>query len=149
VASYCSRDDLTSLGIFPDALRTISTTQQDTAIEAASDEMDGYFGARYVLPLTDWGQDVKLMCARLAIYILIASRGFNASSPGDDQLVIAHDMAERWLKRIADGSLAPRVTDSSGLAVGRVSGGVLLASSRSRGYQDDGSRCGGAFTGRR
>ena len=152
MAAYCSRTDLTNLGIFPDALRTISTTQQDAAIAAASDEMDGYLGARYKLPLTAWGQDVRLMCARLAIYICISTRGFNGNSPGDDQLILAHDMAERWLKRISDGSLALTVTDSANIESGYVSGGVKVGSNRSRGYQSDSTSTScysGGFTGRR
>jgi phage gp36-like protein len=149
VAAYCSRTDLTNLGIFADALRTISTTVQDGAIAAASDEMDGYLGSQYKLPLTAWGQDVRLMCARLTIYTLISSRGFNPNSPGDSQILDAHDMTERWLKRVADGNLALTVTDSSAVGIGHVSGGVQLTSNRSRGYQDD-ERCnGGAFTGGR
>ena len=150
MAAYCSRDDLTNLGIFADALRTTSAIKQDAAIAAASDEMDGYLGSRYKLPLSDWGQDVRLMCARLAIYILIAARGYNPESPGDAQVLEAHDMAERWLKRVSDGDLALTVTDASAQGIGYVSGGVQLLSSRSRGYQDtDGLRSGGAFTGRR
>ena len=149
MAAYCSRTDLTNLGIFADALRTTSTDKQDAAIAAASDEMDGYLGSKYKLPLSAWGQDVRLMCARLAIYILIAARGYNPESPGDAQLEVAHDMAERWLKRISDGDLALTVTDSSAQGIGHVSGGVQLTSSRSRGYQDDGTHYGGAFTGGR
>ncbi len=146
MAAYCTRAELTSLGIFSDALRTIGTDQQDTAIAAASDEMDGYLGARYKLPLTAWGQDVRLMCARLAVYNLIAVRGYNPSSPGDAQLLETHEMAERWLKRVSDGSLALTVTDSSGLEISHISGGVKLMSNAGRGYQGDDEA--GAFTGR-
>jgi phage gp36-like protein len=149
MASYCSRTDLTNLGISPDALRSISTDQQDAVIAATSDEMDGYLGSQYKLPLVAWGQDVRLMCARLAIYTLIAARGFNPDNPGDTQLLEAHDMAERWLKRVSDGSLALTVTDSSSQGPGFVAGGYQLSSNRQRGYQDDGIHCGGAFTGGR
>ena len=149
MAAYCVRADLTKLGIFSDALRTISTTDQDAAIAAVSDEMDGYLGSQYKLPLTAWGQDVVMMCARLAVYTLVSVRGFNSNSPGDNQILETHDMAERWLKRISDGSLALTVTDSSAVGIGHVSGGVQLTSNRSRGYQDDGRCNGGAFTGGR
>jgi phage gp36-like protein len=149
VAAYCTRADLTNLGISADALRSISTAQQDAVILATSDEMNGYLGSKYKLPLTAWGQDVVLMCARLAIYTLIAARGFDPQNPGDEQLLQAHDMAERWLKRISDGDLALTVTDSAQQGSGYVSGGVQLTSNRGRGYQDDGLRYGGAFTGRR
>jgi phage gp36-like protein len=146
-AAYCTRGDLTTLGIRSDALRSILVGDQDAAIASASDEMDGYLGSRYKLPLTAWGSDVRIMCARLAIYSLISARGFNPNSSGDSQLVEMRDIAERWLVRISNGSLALTVTDSSNVEAGHVSGGVQLVSNRSRGYQNDGSRCGGAFTG--
>ena len=149
MAAYCSWEDLTNLGISPDAIRSITSDQQDAVIAAASDEMDGYLGSQYKLPLVAWGQDVRLMCARLAVYILISARGFNPDNPGDSQILEAHDMAERWCKRVSDGSLALTVTDSSGQGIGAVSGGVKISSNRSRGYADDGIHCGGAFTGRR
>ena len=89
------------------------------------------------------------MCARLAVYTLISARGFNPNNPGDEQLLQAHDMAERWLKRVSDGSLALTVTDSSSQGPGYVAGGYQLSSNQQRGYQGDGTSCGGAFTGGR
>jgi phage gp36-like protein len=150
VSSYCTRAELAGLGINADALRGITTTAQDAAIVAASAEMDGYLGARYKLPLSAWGADVSMMCARLAVYLLISVRGFNANDPGDAQILEAHDMAERWLSRIAAGNLAPQVTDSAAQGAGHVSGGVMIGSNSTRGYQDaDGLEGGGAFTGAR
>lgn len=148
MAAYCSLGDLTSLGIFADALRSVSTSAMQTAIEAASDEMDGYLGSRYKLPLTAWGKDVRMMCARLSVYIIISGRGFNPNEAGDAQILELHDMAERWLKRVSDGDLALTVTDSTNLEPGHVSGGVQLFSNQSRGYQGSPYSCGGAFTGR-
>ena len=149
-AAYCTRNDLTTLGIRSDALRSVSALQQDAAIASASDEMDGYLGSRYKLPLSAWGSDVRIMCARLAIYSIISARGFNPESSGDSQLVEMRDIAERWLVRISNGSLALTVTDASNVEAGHVTGGVQLVSNRGRGYQNDDSRCGGAFTsGRR
>ena len=149
MAAYCSRTDLTNLGIPADAIRSISTDQQDAVIAAVSDEMDGYLGSQYKLPLLNWGQDVRLMCARLAIYALMAARGFNPDNPGDTQIQDAHGIAERWLKRVSDGSLALTVTDSSNQGPGFVTGGYQILSNQQRGYKSDGIHHGGAFTGRR
>ena len=148
MASYCELDDLTRLGISADAIRGIDIDQQQAAIDASSDEMDGYLGSQYKLPLTAWGKDVRLMCARLAVYTLMCARGFNPENPGDTQLLEMHDMAERWLKRVSDGSLALTVTDSSQQGIGFVAGGVQITSNGSRGYRSDGRHYGGAFTGR-
>jgi phage gp36-like protein len=146
VAEYCSLEDLTTLGIFADALRSVDPQVQEEAIRAASDEMDGYLGSRYKLPLTAWGRDVRIMCVRLSVYTIVASRGFNPNSSGDAQILEMHDLAERWMKRVSDGSLALTVTDSANLEPGHVSGGVQVFSNGGRGYQ--GSSTSGAFTGR-
>lgn len=147
MAAYCTQEELVKLGIFADALRTVDPDDQDAAIVAASDEMDGYLGSQYKLPLVTWGNDVRQMCARLAVHTLISARGFNSSSSTDDQITQMREIAERWLKRVSDGSLALTVTDSSGQGVGYVAGGAIVQSNRSRGYQND-DGCGGAFTGR-
>jgi len=143
---YCTLADLKDLGILEDAIRTISTERQQKAIEAASAEMDGYLGSQYRLPLKNWGLDVKMMCARLATYILIAARGFDPDDDGDRQIQAMHDMAERWLQRVANGNMAIQVEDSSGQGQGLLTGGALVVSNGSRGYQDQN---GGAFTSRR
>jgi phage gp36-like protein len=150
VSAYCSLEDLTNLGICFDAIRTVGIDQQEAIIQATSDEMDGYFGSRYKLPLTAWGMDVRMMCARMSIYTLMVTRGFNPDNPGDGQLLEMHDMAERWLKRVSDGSLALTVTDSSNQGPGFIAGGVKVGSSTGRGYSSGGNSCsGGAFTGGR
>lgn len=149
-SQYCTVAELTTLGIRAEALRGIPEAEQVTAIEAASDEMDGYLGSRYVLPLTAWGRDVRTACARLAVYQLIVVRGFNSSRAGDSQLLEQREATERWLARIANGSVAPRVTDSSAAPEpGKVSGGVKVLSNTTRGYSAAGGWNGGAFTGRR
>lgn len=150
MASYCTVAELATLGIRSEALRGISEADQTTAIEAASDEIDGYLGARYVLPLSAWESDLRAHCARLAVYQLLAVRGVNPARPGDEQVQQMRDIAERWLHGISNGSIVPRVTDaSSGAAAGHVSGGVKVTSYTSRGYSTVDGYTGGAFTGRR
>lgn len=149
MASYCTTAELSRYGIRTEALRSIAQEDQQAAIDAASDEMDSYLGARYTLPLQAWESDLRMNCARLAVYQLMIVRGFNTSRAGDEQLLEQRDIAERWLKGISNGSIVPRVTDSSsGATSGKVSGGVLLASHASRGYSvQDGYDI--PFTGRR
>ncbi len=149
MARYCTAAELAKYGIRAEALRSISEEDQLAAIDAASDEMDGYFGARYTLPLTVWESDVRMNCARLAVYQLMVVRGFNSSRAGDEQLLEQVQMTRSWLKGISLGSIVPRVTDSSSApAPGKVSGGVMVTSYGSRGYsQPDG--LGIPFSGRR
>lgn len=135
MARYCTRDELARYGIRAEALRGISTDEQDSAIDAASDEMDGYLASRYELPLASWESDVRIHCARLAVYTLIVVRGFNPGRAGDEQLRLQREDAIAWLVRVSNGSVVPRVTDaSSGATEGTVSGGVHVSSNESRGY---------------
>lgn len=149
MARYCTAAELAIYGVRSEALRSISEDDQNSAIDAASDEIDGYFGARYTLPLIAWESDLRKQCARLAVYQLMVVRGFNTLRAGDEQLVEQQELALSWLKGVSNGSIVPRVTDSStGAVPGKVSGGVMVSSYGSRGYsQPDGYNV--PFTGRR
>jgi phage gp36-like protein len=150
MARYCEASELATYGIRAEALRSISEPEQLSAIDAASDEIDGYLGSRYKLPLVAWETDLRMHCARLAIYTLMFVRGFNSSRAGDEQLEKLRDGTIRWLTHISNGTVVPRVSDASAGQPGTISGGVKVASFASRGYathSDD--EPGGAFTGRR
>lgn len=150
MARYCEVEELSKLGIRAEALRSIPEDDQLSTIEAISDEIDGYLGARYTLPLLSWGLDLRKACARLTVCELLRVRGCNTSHPNDEELFRDGDAKIRWLKMIAEGDLAIRVKDSSGSGtVGHVSGGVQVASSPTRGYTTEryGSRL--PFTGGR
>lgn len=147
---YCTAADLASLGIRAEALRDIPIPDITTAIEAAGDEIDGYLGARYELPLRSWGSDLRRHCAKMVVYDLVTVRGFNPSRPGDEQIRLGREDALTWLAHIANGKIVPRVVDSSsGATEGTVSGGVQVSSFESRGYTSDRNGCGAGFTGRR
>lgn len=147
---YCTATDLASLGIRPEALRGISIPDITDAIKAAGDEIDGYLGARYELPLRSWGSDLRKHCAKMVVYDLVATRGFNPNRPGDEQIRLGREDALDWLRRISHGEVVPRVVDSSsGATEGTVSGGAQVSSFEGRGYTSDRNGCGGGFTGRR
>lgn len=150
MARYCTQTELVRYGIRAEALRNISSDELDSAIDAASDEMDGYLGSRYVLPLAAWESDVRMHCARLAVYTLIVVRGFNPGRAGDEQLRLQREDAIAWLVRVSNGSVVPRVTDASaGATEGKVSGGVHVSSNESRGYSSRTVGCRLPFTGGR
>ena len=149
MASYCTTAELAVYGVRAEALRSISAEDQQSAIDAASDEMDGYLGSRYTLPLTAWESDLRMNCARLAVYQLMVVRGFNSLRAGDEQLLEQVQIVRGWLKGISAGSIVPRVTDSSSAPVaGKVSGGVMVSSYEGRGYTQP-TGYSQPFTGRR
>ena len=153
MAEYCTIPQLAQYGIRAEALRSISPSDLQAAIVAASGTIDGYLRSRYKLPLVAWGEDLRLICARLAVYQLVVTRGFNAARAGDDQIEKQYEISLDTLKAIPNNKYSPDVTDSSvGAAPGvsAPSGTVQVFSDSSRGYfADDRLSRGGPFQGRR
>ena len=153
MAEYCTSAQLTQYGIRAEALRTIDLSDLQAAIVAASKTIDGYLRSRYRLPLVAWGEDISLICARLAVYQLVVVRGFNAARAGDDQIEKQQDLSMQTLRDIPANKYSPDVTDASSGAAPGVSapaGSAQVFSDSSRGYfADDRSGRSGPFQGRR
>lgn len=153
MAEYCTVAELTRFGIRAEALRSIDSSDLQAAILAASRTIDGYLRSRYKLPLVAWGEDIRLICARLAVYQLVVVRGFNAARAGDDQIEKQYDVSLATLRDIPPAKYSPDVTDASSEAAPGVSapaGTAQVFSDSSRGYfADDRHSFGGPFTGRR
>lgn len=153
MAEYCTTAQLPQYGIRAEALRTIDSSDLQAAIVAASKTIDGYLRSRYKLPLVAWGEDIRLICARLAVYQLVVVRGFNAARAGDEQIEKQFDVSMATLKDIPPGRYSPDVTDASIDAVPGASapaGSVQVFSNSTRGFfADDRVSSGGPFQGRR
>lgn len=128
-AAYATSLDLTALGISAAALASFPQGQQAQAIAAASDEADSYLGARFILPLTAWGQDLRKHVAAMAVYGLLAARGYNPDADENTTIRDRYKDAVKWLENVAAEKATPVVTDSS-VGEGDDSGGpfVLQAS---------------------
>ncbi len=78
---------------------------------------DGYLGGsgRYTLPLTAWGDDLRLAVCQLAAWDLMSvSRGFNPETPSGAMWMTRRDEAMRWLEGVAAGRVVPAgIVDSS------------------------------------
>lgn len=110
--SYATTADLTKLAIPAEALVGIVAADQDAALAAASSLADSYLASRFSLPLTKWGDDLRRAVCLIAAYDLMTRRGYNPEG-GDANLRLRYDDAIRWLERVADGRIAPAVTDSA------------------------------------
>lgn len=108
--AYADRTDLVRLGLRAEALTGYPTASQDAALEAASDVADSYLRARYDLPLTSWGDDLRRAVAAIAALDIMTTRGFNPSAGSDDILMRRQEQAIGWLKDVA----ANRATVSGG-----------------------------------
>lgn len=110
-SQYCFPSDLINQ-VNPIALTNITTAQQTAACQEASEIADSYMRGRYALPLLAWGQDVVSRVAQIAVYILMAARGYNPSAGADDLIRQRHEDAIKWFEGIQRQSVHPDVTPS-------------------------------------
>lgn len=111
---YATTSDLARLGIATNALSALATATQEAALDAASSLADGYLASRYALPLTAWGDDLRLHVAGMAAFRLLAGRGYDPQRGGDEVIRMLWDDAIRWLERVSAGNVTPAgITDST------------------------------------
>jgi phage gp36-like protein len=136
---YASIDDLTAVGVNPDALKGISPTRVGAALDDASAEADGYLAAQYTLPLLVWGGDLKKKVAQLAAYDLIAARGRNPQGL-DEDLRLRYQDAIKWLEGVRSGVITPTgISDSTPSQTAGTPGyEPVVVSSSQRGYSTRG-----------
>lgn len=112
-SQYATRSDLTTLGISASALVSVSTGDQDSALQAASELADSYLGNRFELPLTLWGMDLRRCVCTIAAYDLMRVRGFNPEAGDAEVFRDDYKDAIRWLEKVAKGEVTPiNVVDS-------------------------------------
>jgi len=111
-SQYCQPADLVAIGINPQALIGVSTAQQTAACQAASERADSYMRGRYALPLLSWGQDVTMMTAYIAVFLVMSARGYNPSAGADDLIRQRYEDAIAWFEGIQRQSVHPDVTPS-------------------------------------
>jgi len=84
-----------------------SNEEKDTALVAASGEADGYLNARYTLPLTAWGADLRQHVVSIAAYRLLVRRGWSPVAPEDDTVRQGYTDALAWLAKVKDEKISP------------------------------------------
>lgn len=111
--AYASQTDLTNLGMPQAALATLSSTQINSELQAASDFADGFFRARWgmnAVPLAAWDTSVTRATAQIAAYYLVRLRGYDARSTADQRFKDGHDEAVVWLDKVQRQQAHPNVT---------------------------------------
>lgn len=103
---YATLEDLTRLGLPERALAGIPQEALEAALEGASRLADSYLQARYRLPLSAWGADLRRAVAILAAYDILSVRGFAPEGP-DEHLRLRAEDAIRWLEGVAKGLITP------------------------------------------
>ena len=107
MSRYATTTDLTRLGLPSEALSAVPSATQEDSLDAMSAIADGYLASRYALPLSAWGDDLRAQVSRLAAYDLMVTRGYDPAVGADENLLLRHDHAMRWLRDVASGAVSP------------------------------------------
>lgn len=113
MSRYAVPTDLVVYGAQSAALASFTSDQQQSALDSASAIADSYLSAKFTLPLTAYGTDLKEAVCKIAAYNLLSARGFNPESGADANIRLRYQDAISWLKGVAKGEITPQATDSS------------------------------------
>lgn len=110
---YATTADMSTYGIPAAAISSVSA-QTQPALDAASAKADSYLTNRYKLPLISWGTDLTSAVCAIAVFDLMALRGF-APEGADDMIRGRAKDALSWLAQVGSGAATPiGIVDSSG-----------------------------------
>lgn len=109
--------ELLQLGLPGTSLSGVAVAVRDEARAAASDTALSYIKKRFGLPLLAWGSDIKRAVAHIAVYDLMAYRGYAPESGVDALIAKRHDDALAWLRDVARGIVEPIDIEDSTAAV--------------------------------
>ena len=114
--SYATANDFATFGLRDAALpSSVSPTDKENAIAAASEKAGSYMRGRFRFPLVTWGMDLTQAVCQIAAFELVAAQvGFNPESGQNMVLLTRHDAAIRWLEQVSAGRATPAgIVDSA------------------------------------
>jgi len=104
---YATPDDFDALAPSAAAAEDFSIEEKAKALASASGEASGYLNARYTLPLTAWGDDLRQHVVNIAAYRLLVRRGWSPVAPEDDTVRTGYTDALAWLAKVKDERISP------------------------------------------
>jgi phage gp36-like protein len=122
MARYATLADLFNIGAPEAAFRghsnpelNLTDSQIEAGLEAACGHVDSYLAKRFTLPLVRAGSAITRAVCFIAAHDLLSGRGFNPANQGDDSTQLDKRVAlvEKWLDKVADGTVTPDADDSS------------------------------------
>jgi phage gp36-like protein len=132
--AYATRTDFEQLGLPPDALDALDSRVPGSvarALDAASTLADGYLRARYVLPLSSWGDDLTQAVCAVAAASLMMTLGLDPESPTATMIRERSKEARRWFEMVAAKKIHPTVTEG-----GAPVDGAVVISPAARGWDN-------------
>jgi phage gp36-like protein len=112
--AYAVATDLAGYGVkSSEVFGQLSTQQLQNAVDAANAIADSYLAARFKLPLSSWGSDLKQKVVAIARFELLVQRGFAPAGDAAAAIVESKNDAIRWFEGISGGTVNPVVVDAS------------------------------------
>jgi phage gp36-like protein len=113
MSAYATTTQLSSLSLTPDLVTSSTPEEMSVAIQAASDEADGYLNQRYTLPLSGFGLDLTRNVCHIAAWELAVTKNLAPEGGETSNLYLRCKNARAWLKMVAKGEVSPvGITDS-------------------------------------
>lgn len=111
--SYSSVAEFRAQAINPAALSDISDSVIQSALDSASEELNGFFKKRYSFPIISVGSDVKRKEIDIATYLVLKGRGYNPAVGADTTIRDDYLDAIKWAQAVAKGESEPNIVDST------------------------------------
>lgn len=114
---YCTPADIAAYSLPPVSLAKLTAAEQSLACLAATDEAVSYLAANFDMPLTAWGNALRMHTANMAAYHAMKRRGMNPDA--DASIRLGYTDAIAWLKgpARADPTITDTTPDVGGVAV--------------------------------
>lgn len=108
MARYAEAADLAQVGLSSDLTTGIDAAVINGVLDKRSRFADGYLAGRWTLPLTAWGDDLRLAVCQLAAWdIMTTVVGMNPEDASNSNWRDRRDEALSWLRDVAAGKVTP------------------------------------------
>ncbi len=113
MTAYATLTDLYQYGLPQNSFGSISTSQQQAALDSRNAWADGYLRGRYQLPLLGWDIDLRMHVAQITAWDLLNLRGYAARAGADVEVETRAMKAIEWFEGVERGRVHPNVTPSA------------------------------------
>lgn len=113
ITTYATVAQFFDWGLPQTALGARTVADVQSALDAASSDMDDFFRGRFPLPFSAVGLSVSRKCVALAVNIFLGGRGFSPVTGADERVIAGVADAKDWLDRVQRRVLFPDVTSDA------------------------------------
>lgn len=109
VTTYASVAQFFQWGLPQTALGARTVADVQSALDAASSDMDDCFRGAYPLPFASVGTSVSRRCVHHARYLFMGGRGFSPVTGADQDIVRAEEDYQEWADKVQRRVIFPDV----------------------------------------